>query len=54
MAEALLNDRFELISIQELKGGEELTMGYNKCVDDPMCYDTLCEQNDVSVPFLEF
>jgi hypothetical protein len=51
--DALLNDRFSLIAIQDLKVGDELTMDYTKCIEDPLYYDSLCEQYKVSEPFLD-
>ena len=51
--DALLNDRFALIAIQEINVGDELTMDYNQCIEDPPYYDDLYEQYDVSEPFLE-
>ena len=52
VADALLNDRFALIAIQDLKVGDELTHDYNIGVEDPAYYDALCEQYDVSWPWL--
>ena len=49
---ALLNDRFALIAIQDINVGDELTMDYNGCVKDPSYYDALYEQYDISEPFL--
>jgi SET domain-containing protein len=48
----LLNDRFALIATQDLKAGDELTQDYNICIEDPAYYDALCEQYDVSWPWL--
>ncbi len=53
VADALLNDRFALIAIQDLKVGDELTMDYTICIEDPLYYDALCEQYDVSEPYLD-
>jgi SET domain-containing protein len=50
--DALLNDRFALIAIQDLKVGDELTMDYNIDVEDLPYYDALCEQYNVSWPWL--
>ena len=50
--EALLNDRFALIATQDLKVGDELTHDYNIGVEDPPYYDALCEQYNVSWPWL--
>ncbi len=51
--DALLNDRFWLIAIQDLKAGNEVTMDYTKCIKDPLYYDSLCEQYAVSEPYLD-
>jgi hypothetical protein len=48
----LLNDRFALIATQDLKAGDELTQDYNIGIEDPAYYDALCEQYDVSWPWL--
>ena len=50
--DALLNNRFTLITIQDLKAGDELTMDYTTCIEDPSYYDALCEQYDVSESYL--
>jgi SET domain-containing protein len=52
VADALLHDHFALIAIQDLKAGDELTHDYNIGVEDPPYYDALCEQYDVSWPWL--
>jgi SET domain-containing protein len=52
VADALLNDRFALIATQDLKAGDELTHDYNIGVEDPPYYDALCEQYNVSWPWL--
>jgi SET domain-containing protein len=52
VADALLNDRFALIATQDLKAGDELAHDYNKDVEDPAYYDALCEQYNVSWPWL--
>ena len=52
VADALLNDRFALIAIRDLKAGDELTHDYSIGVEDPPYYDALCEQYDVSWPWL--
>ena len=52
VAEALLNDRFAQIAIQDLKVGDELTMDYTIGIEDPPYYDALCDEYDVSEPFL--
>jgi len=50
--DALLNDRFALIAIQDIDVGNELTMDYTVCIEDPSYYDVLYDQYDVSEPFL--
>jgi len=50
--DALLNDRFALIATQDLKVGDELTHDYNVGIEDPVFYDTLCEQYNVSWTWL--
>ncbi len=50
--DALLNDRFALIATRDLQIGDELTHDYNIGVKDPLYYDSLCEQYNVSEPFL--
>jgi SET domain-containing protein len=52
VADALLNDRFALIVIQDVKVGDELTHDYTIGVEDPSYYDALCEQYGVSWPWL--
>jgi hypothetical protein len=49
---AFLNDRFALIATQDLKIGDDLTHDYNIGAGDPSYYDALCEQYDVSEPWL--
>ena len=49
---ALLKNRFALIASQDLKEGDELTMNYNIGIEDPPYYEVLCEQYDVSEPWL--
>ena len=51
--DALLNDRFALIAIQDINVGDELTMDYTQCIEDPSYYNDLYEQYDVSEPYLE-
>jgi len=50
--DALLNDRFALISTQDLEVGDELTHDYNTGIEDPLYYDALCEQYEVSWSWL--
>ena len=50
---ALLNDRFALIATKNLKTGDELTIDYNKSVDDPPYYNDLYKQYGVSEPYLQ-
>lgn len=52
VADALLNDRFALIATQDLKVGDELTLNYTMGTEDPLYYDALCEQYNVSWPRL--
>jgi SET domain-containing protein len=52
VADALLNDRFALIAIRDLKAGDELTHDYNIGVEDPPYYDALREKYDMSDPWL--
>ena len=47
-----MSDRFALIAIRDLKAGGELTHDYSIGVEDPPYYDALCEQYDVSWPWL--
>ncbi len=51
--DAFLSDRFALIAVQDLKAGGELTMDYNNFLEDPLYYDTLCEQYGVLESYLE-
>ncbi len=50
--EALLNDCFALIATQDLRVGDELTHDYNIGIEDPPYYDALCEQYELSSPWL--
>ena len=50
--EALLNDCFALIATKDLKPGDELTTDYSIGIEDPAYYDELCEQFDVTEPWL--
>jgi SET domain-containing protein len=52
VVDALLNDRFALIAIRDMKAGDELTHDYNIGVEDPPYYDALCEQYGVSSAYL--
>jgi SET domain-containing protein len=52
VTDALLNERFSLIASQDVSAGDELTMDYNSDVEDSAYYDALCEQYDVSWPWL--
>ena len=49
---ALMDERFALIAIQDLKIGEELTHDYNADVEDPKYYDALCDHYGVSWDWL--
>lgn len=51
--DALLDDRFALIATQDLEVGDELTHDYNTDVEDPLYYDTLCEEYRVTWEWLE-
>jgi SET domain-containing protein len=50
--DSLLNDRFTLIASQDLNVGDELTMDYNIGIEEPPYYDVLCEQYEISEPWL--
>jgi SET domain-containing protein len=50
--DALLNDRFALVATQDLKVGDELTLDYNIGEESPSYYYALCEQYDLSEPWL--
>jgi len=50
--DALLNDRFSLIAAQDLEVGGELTHDYNIGIEDPLYYDALCDQYEVSWSWL--
>jgi SET domain-containing protein len=53
VADALLNDRFALIAIKDLAIGDELTHDYDIGIEDPPPYfDALCEQYDLSWPWM--
>lgn len=52
VADALLNDGFALIATRDLQVGDELTQDYTIGIEDPPYYDALCEQYDVSYPWL--
>ena len=52
VADALLKDRFSMIATRNLEVGEELTHDYTIGLEDPPYYDALCEQYDVSWPWL--
>jgi SET domain-containing protein len=52
VADALLNDRFAQIAIQDIKVGDELTMDYTIVIADSPYYNALYEEYDVSEPFL--
>ena len=52
VADALLNDRFSLIATRDLKVGDELTHDYNVGTEEPPYFDALCEQYDLSEPWL--
>jgi SET domain-containing protein len=50
--EALLDSRFSLFATQDLELGDELTLDYNADPEDPLYYDTLCEQYGVTWEWL--
>ena len=52
VTDALLNDRFALIATQDLKVGDEFTMDYTIGIEDPLYYDALCEEYDLTEPWL--
>ena len=52
VADALLNDRFALIAIKDLAIGDELTHDYDIGIEDPPYFDALCEQYDLSWPWM--
>ena len=37
---------------RDLKDGDELTMDYNIGIEDPPYYEVLCEQYEISEPWL--
>ena len=48
VVDALLNSHFTLIATRALAVGDELTLDYNADSEDPLYYDTLCDQYGVS------
>jgi hypothetical protein len=48
VADALLNSHFTLIAARALEVGDELTNDYNADPEEPLYYDTLCDQYGVS------
>ncbi len=50
--DALLDDRFGLITTRDLAAGEELMHDYDLEVEDPPYYDALCEKYEVKFDFL--
>ena len=52
--DALLNVRYGLIAIQDLKVGDELTMDYDGFTEDPLYYDELCVQYGVLESYLDW
>ena len=53
VVDALINDRFALIAIQDMEVGDEVMHDYHVGVEDPPFYDALCEQYNLSWPFME-
>ena len=49
---ALLNDRFAMIATRDLLPGDELTHDYNVGVEDPPYYDALCDNYNITWPWL--
>ena len=52
VTEALLNNRYALIAIRDLKADEELTLDYRIGTKDPVYFETLCSQYDLEWPWL--
>ena len=52
VADALLGSHFTLIAARDLEVGDELTNDYNDDPEDPLYYDTLCDQYGVSWDWL--
>jgi len=50
--DALSEDRFALIAAKDLEVGDELTHDYNTDVEDPLYYESLCEQYGVTWEWL--
>jgi hypothetical protein len=50
--DALLANRFALIAAQDLAVGDELTHDYSADVEDPLYYESLCEQYGVTWEWL--
>ena len=48
VVDALLNSHFTLIATRALAVGDELTLDYNADPEEPLYYDTLCDQYGVS------
>ena len=55
VVDALLNDRFALIAIQDMKVGDELMHDYNVGIEVPPYYNALYEQYNLSLsePWME-
>ena len=51
---ALLNIRYGLIAISDIKVGDELTMNYQDFTEDPSFYNDLCDQYGVSESYLDW
>ena len=52
VCDALLDDYFALIAIQDLEVGDELTLDYTTGTKDAVYFNSLCEQYDLSWPWL--
>ena len=52
VAEALLDSRFSLIASKDINAGDELTLDYNSDPEDPLYYETLCDEYRVSWEWL--
>ena len=50
--EALLDSRFSLFASQDLEVGDELNLDYSADPEDPLYYDSLCEQYGVTWEWL--
>jgi hypothetical protein len=53
VVDALLNDRFALIAIQDMEVGDEVMHDYNVGIEDPPFHTALYEQYNLSDPWME-